>query len=196
MKTQEWHFTDKAGWNAGPWVNEPDKRQWLDEPSGLPCLIVRGPHGGLCGYVGVSTDHPFHGLSYSATASIDKIVAGKLLNDRGVFDLYESDLIAGELRIEAIISCHGGLTYADGCQHSEHGICHVVDPGEPDDTWWFGFDCAHAGDFSPAYEGLYSAASLGMPTGWGGVVEYRNVDYVTAECQSLASQLSMIKDQL
>lgn len=38
---------------------------------------------------------------------------------------------------------HGGLTYADKCHRH---ICHVPKPGEPDDVWWLGFDCAHAGD--------------------------------------------------
>jgi len=59
MKTREWHFREgKADWGDGPWVEEPDKMQWQDERTRLPCLIVRGPSGALCGYVGVSEGHP------------------------------------------------------------------------------------------------------------------------------------------
>ena len=55
MKTLEYNFVDKSTWGPGPWQDEPDKRQWLDQfirriqllsnitiPSmSLPCLIVR-----------------------------------------------------------------------------------------------------------------------------------------------------------
>lgn len=53
----------------------------------------------------------------------------------------------GYEEIESQIGAHGGLTYAEKC--AGH-ICHVAKPGEPDDVWWFGFDCAHAGDLMPS----------------------------------------------
>lgn len=52
---------DKATWQRGEWDQEPDKIQWKDDATGLPCLIVRGPHGALCGYVGVAPGHPLFG---------------------------------------------------------------------------------------------------------------------------------------
>lgn len=64
MKTIEYTFKDKSRWGEGPWQQEPDKKQWRDEATGLPCLIVRGPHGALCGYAGVPAGHPFFGVSY------------------------------------------------------------------------------------------------------------------------------------
>lgn len=42
---------------------------------------------------------------------------------------------------------HGGATYAAACAHR---VCHVPAPGESDNVWWFGFDCAHAGDLTPS----------------------------------------------
>lgn len=54
METIEYRTADKSQWGEGPWTAEPDKRQWRDEATGLPCLIVRGPHGAFCGYVGVA----------------------------------------------------------------------------------------------------------------------------------------------
>ncbi len=58
MKT--WTTVDKSGWpERGAWDNEPDKAQWIDETTNLDCLIVRGPLGALCGYVGVPESHPY-----------------------------------------------------------------------------------------------------------------------------------------
>ena len=50
MDTREYQTIDKATWGDGPWLTEIDKRQWQDERTGLPCLIVRNESGGnLCG---------------------------------------------------------------------------------------------------------------------------------------------------
>jgi len=79
--------------------------------------------------------------------------------------------------IDGEVRCHGGITYSDEC--SDH-ICHVPEPGQPDDVWWFGFDCAHLSDFIPGHfmRGLRSASGI-----------YRNVAYVKDEVKSLAEQL-------
>src|SRR5262245_28942541 len=115
MKTIEYRWIDKEKWARGPWDQEPDKVQWSDLETGLPCLVVRHPRlGNWCGYVGVSEDHPWFGQAY-----------------------YDE---------QVKIRCHGGLTYSNFCQPSdkEHGICHVVESGESDKVWWFGFDCCHS----------------------------------------------------
>lgn len=81
------------------------------------------------------------------------------------------------------VDVHGGLTYSNHCQ--ENGpICHVPAPGEPDDVWWFGFDCAHARDMIP---GL-SVGLLGQ-----GADVYRDLRYVRAECEELARQLKAME---
>jgi hypothetical protein len=41
MKTKQWNNCDKSYWGEGPWQHEPDKMQWTDDDTGLPCLIVR-----------------------------------------------------------------------------------------------------------------------------------------------------------
>jgi hypothetical protein len=52
---------DRTNWPSGPWDSEPDRIEWrMSEPPGYPCLIVRGPLGALCGYVGVPPGHPAH----------------------------------------------------------------------------------------------------------------------------------------
>jgi hypothetical protein len=61
-------------------------------------------------------------------------------------------------------------------------ICHVPLPGRPARVWWFGFDCAHFGDQSPAY------AARDMPSFSDGA--YRDLAYVEAECAAMARQLA------
>lgn len=90
---------DKAEWARGEWSGEPDKIQWMDEGTGLPCLIVRGPVGALCGYVGVPEGHPFHGLGYSSCRH------GACPDKRDYCDHTP----------ESILRAHGGVTFAGGC---------------------------------------------------------------------------------
>lgn len=110
---------DKSEWGNGPWVDEPDKKQWRDEETGLPCLIVRNVHvsGALCGYVGVPKGHPYYGWDYDALCGVD--VHGGLT-------------FANKCQEE---------------QNDFEGICHKNDTD--DDIWWLGFDCAHCYDLVP-----------------------------------------------
>lgn len=83
------------------------------------------------------------------------------------------------------VSVHGGLTFSDKCmphEMSEPKVCHLVEDGEDDNVWWLGFDCAHGGDFCPAYHIRESRAHF----------EYRTVEYVKKECADLAQQLAAI----
>jgi hypothetical protein len=162
METKEYRTIDKSAWPRGPWDQEPDKVQWKDEATGLPCLIVRAPHGGLCGYVGLAEGHQYFGKGYD----------------------------------DVPVEVHGGLTFADKCQphaSEEKGICHVPGPGEADHVWWFGFDCAHAGDRNPAYEYLLAGQKDRYPhhCPWNesGYDEYRDLTYVKSQVAALARQL-------
>jgi hypothetical protein len=64
MEHKTWTTTDKSTWGDGPWQQEPDKEQFTDEVTGLPCLIKRNHFGALCGYVGVAEGHPWFGKGY------------------------------------------------------------------------------------------------------------------------------------
>jgi hypothetical protein len=68
MDTIEYTTFDKSNWGAGPWQHEPDKVQWADPTTGLPCLIVRNRLGALCGYVGLAQAHCFFGVAFSDVA--------------------------------------------------------------------------------------------------------------------------------
>ena len=89
-----------------------------------------------------------------------------------------------------MLDVHGGITFAAFCRESaieERGICHVPDAGEPDRVWWFGFDCSHCDDISPAYQ--WSFGSLSFHD-----AQYRNVAYVQSECAKLAQQLAALNE--
>lgn len=170
METIEYTTFDKGGWGEGPWQTEVDKRQWRDAATGLPCLIVRNRMGSLCGYVGVSKEHPAHGLHYSSPE-------------------HDSDglpfpVTSAQQALEAIC-VHGGLTFSKGCGHGDESvdICHIPDPGEPDNVHWFGFDCGHYMDLSPGLG--YQEHRSPFPAS-----VYRDIDYVARDCARLAQQLA------
>lgn len=79
------------------------------------------------------------------------------------------------------VSVHGGLTYGDRCTGK---ICHQPQPGETDEIWWLGFDCAHAFDLVP---GLVVRLPGILRESLGG--EYRTIEYVEGEVNQLAEQL-------
>lgn len=170
---RESRHIDKSTWGDGPWQAEPDKIQWTDETTGLPCLAVRTPRSGnWCGYVGVAEEHPAFGLDYEE--------ANKLAE--GDEDDYRWFRV------------HGGLTFSDFCQEGdeETGICHVAQPGQPERVWWLGFDCAHCDDLSPATfvtaGKQYQQIMLSNPR-----YAYRTLEYVQAECANLAAQLRVVE---
>jgi len=93
----------------------------------------------------------------------------------------------------ADIDAHGGLTYSAKCYGD---ICHVPKPGEPDDVWWFGFDCAHAMDLAPGLEAIEMSIPAirkrreehPVPDRYRDV--YRDMAYVRKETEKLAEQLA------
>jgi hypothetical protein len=66
---------------------------------------------------------------------------------------------------------HGGLTYADNHAPNE----------KPDGQWWFGFDCAHAGDFVPGIDRWPESKD-----------QYRDIEYVRREVKQLAASLARV----
>jgi len=120
METLQYTYLDKSEFGPGPWDNEPDKVQWPDRQTGLPCLAVRHQTlGNWCGYVGVAESHPYFRKDYD-----DELV---------------------DIKAHGGLTFSGLCAHDD----KEHGICHNPAPGEPDRVWWFGFDCAHAYDYAP-----------------------------------------------
>lgn len=91
------------------------------------------------------------------------------------------------------VDVHGYLTYEGPCQGTDdeaHGVCHVPEPGSPDDVWWFGFDCAHLDDLIPSTVRVFTAAGLSIDN-----AVYRNVPYVRGQVESLARQLITLEKE-
>jgi hypothetical protein len=125
MKT--WHSMDKTGWKPGPWIDEADKAQWIDPETNLDCLIVRSRSGALCGYVGISCEHPFYEKHYDKIPEINEPHGGLTYAD---FCQEEMD--------------------------PSKGICHIPENERPVKVWWFGFDCAHFSDYIPVRYSMFS----------------------------------------
>jgi hypothetical protein len=69
---------------------------------------------------------------------------------------------------------HGGLTFSDFIRENDSGT-----PG----LWYFGFDCAHAGD---VVKGIRGFSSIPGST-------FKDLDYVKVEIASLATQLKALE---
>lgn len=121
MDTKSYTTLDRSGWGSGIWDGEPDKVQWPDAVTGLPCLAVRTVMGHWCGYVGVTAPHPLYEIQCRDCPNLN---------------------VHGGITFAA--ACDFG---AD----ESHSICHLPGPGESDRVWWLGFDCAHAFDHIPGH---------------------------------------------
>lgn len=169
MKTIQYHdVRDRSRWEQTHIIPKDehtlDKQQWFDEESGMPCLMVRN-HGGVwCGYVGVNSNHPLYGIGYGEAYD-------------NALPKADSDMLNA-----ANNAAHAELTFSSKCapDDKEHGICHIVEEGEDDNVWWFGFDCGHSYDASPSYR---------MTTGPDLV--YRTKAYVEDVCRNLAKALTL-----
>ena len=166
--TQLFANPDRHPRGHGPWTGEADKVGWIDQHTGMACIILRRSNGTLSGYVAVTPNHPLHG--------------------------YRHDAIPGALEILV----HGGLSYAEPCEETRPeriSVCHVRIRKTPkvtrklfedEDLWWFGFDTDHAYDFVPA--------EPRRPT--SDAKAYRNQDYVYRECIKLAAQLYRVETDI
>jgi hypothetical protein len=128
MDVRTWSFPGLHPPGDGPWQDEPDRVEWFDEATGLPCVIVRNHVGVLCGYVGVPRRHLLYG------------------------ELHGRHHLALDVRV------HGGLTFSgpipspgDVNSIEDATLSHVPGPGQLDDVWWFGFSCDQRGDLMPYF---------------------------------------------
>ena len=162
---EELHVVDKTTWAEGPWKDEPDKVVWVDEATGLDCMIVRhDEYGHFCGYVGVAEPHPAFGKDYDA---IDVDVHGGLT--------FAAACAPEPLRPTG-------------------GICHTAQPGRPEHVYWLGFDCGHFMDYQPGMRAILRALGVddfhrGLDLG-PFTPTYKPLGYVIDEVERLAKQLA------
>ncbi len=87
---------------------------------------------------------------------------------------------------EVELSAHGDLTYSDFCYRH---ICHTPLPGEEEDVYWFGFDCAHGFDLVPAREARRKSALHNLYSEVKPWRTYKTIDIVKIWVEDLADQL-------
>lgn len=135
----------------------------------LPIIITEHPEMlHLCGYVGVPKGHPWFGIEYN------QCLEG-CPGEPNQFTPSITSWFCDHEKPETVTEVHGGLTYSS------------MGDGEylPEGYWWFGFDCAHAGDYVPGLAGLRISLLVGV---------FRDKDYVEHECRNLAKQLYMVAE--
>ena len=151
----------------GEWETEPhDWGSWVDDETGLVCLIRRNHSGAWCGYVIVPPGHPIFAQS---PASDD--------------DAYHDDLTTG---CPVWLDVHGGVTFDGHLRCDPAGVRgHAV-----------GFDCAHSRDVVPRYAGdRYFGGSSGEYRTTGFAVEQVTaLAKQIAEYQPIAQLISGTSD--
>lgn len=155
-------IVDRTGWDAGPWDDEPDRIQWTDEATGLPCLILRNRHGAWCGYVGVALDHPWARAELGSDIPAD--IHGGVTYHAGC----DGDPQAGICHIPEPGQPDHAFWIGFDCQHA-----YDYAPGS----------AAREREYMPKH----LCTTLGADR-FGGRVEYRDERYVRAEVRKLAAQ--------
>jgi len=163
------------------------------EYKGYRCVVVFQRMGHRCGYVGITNEHPLHGVGYGDKAEVLKKsdIENQPIGNRGIIPLMCMDNESEEITPDCYFNVHGGITYAGGGE---------TYPVESDNLWWFGFDCAHYDD-SPDYykakeyqleneDSLNRLIEIDNMYHTDGVI--RTQEYVEQECKNLADQLGMI----
>lgn len=178
-----------------PWTGEPDELDFTDKATGYPIAMRRNRVYAWCGYVGVPPSHAWHGKQLShrlpapegfRTTACDIDALGVLTVFFTAFALEE-----GQVCLVSLVPCHRGMSYAGPPHWGEDGRA----------SWWFGFDCAHAGDVRPRdlfSEPLMAFAAELLRDAPAAVQEalgrlrgekYRNVAYVRETCLRMAQEL-------
>jgi len=132
-------------------------------------LVNDGSHH--CGYVEINEGHPLFNKEYTEKCC-PQLPEGETIGRRGVIPLLCADMSAKLISADVYFNVHGGITFSGEFKNESKG-------------WWFGYDCAHAGDKMK----LPSLASFGD---FDGDV-WRDEAFCIAECEDLARQLAELK---
>jgi hypothetical protein len=177
----------KSEWGPGPWQDEPDRVEWNDERTGLACRIIRNMwSGNFCGYAGIPATHPYFGWGYDDDI---KLAPGDLkdatINDVGIVNAFFYAMTGGQkhgtIPLGMTLKAHNGLSFAGNLL------------GESSGLWFFGFDCGHAWDVTPALDMMLRRHLLNMPIPDR---QYRDVEYVKKEVTALAFQLRQLETRV
>ena len=181
---QIFHNPERKPDERGPWSDEADKIAWVDEETGLGCIILRQENGTLSGYVGIGTDHPLFGFQSDAVpVDISSKVHGTMTYGKECEVNRFAQEEYGEPRTERYTVCHVRMTKI---VRNYRTVQTTKDEFEHEDLWWLGFDTDHPGDLVPK-------------PGWDNKSKrsdvYRNQAYVYAQCIALARRLKGVVAQ-
>lgn len=174
-----------------PWEGEPD---WLRfRHLGLRCYIIRHRRGGhLCGYVEVPRSLLRKGVKMTSMFKLVRsmkgirrydLLTGAEMPPEDTFRYVNDHKWERKKKFKAInpereFSVHGGVTWFGTGIRGKYGRI----PGV-----LVGFDCAHGGDLTPSLE------QFDTQYGMGGT--YRTFEYVRNQCELLAAQIAVLKEQ-
>ena len=150
------------------------------------CVVLMNDFGTRCGYVGITKDHFLYAVKHSDRHEwLKRFKDGVMeqpIGKRGMIDVF-CEALADDDSISAgsLFNIHGGITYSNGGVDSKYPV--------KSDLWWFGFDCAHAGDGGDLskIKDPRTRASFSRCTFPGDVI--RTKEYVIEECKNLSDQL-------
>lgn len=138
---------------------------------GYRAYILALPMGHRCGYVEIPINSIFFNKRYDEKLPIPKsVLNNKVVGKRGVMSLLGFD---GEtITMEVLFDVHGSITF------SESSLM------DKTNSWFIGFDCAHAGDRPDP--SITKAIFADIDHGFG---EIRTLEYVELELKSLIDQI-------
>lgn len=95
---------------------------------GLKCVVITGPIGHRCGYVGIPKSHPLYGIGYHQSTAVLSDAAKQVRNGKiGKRGLIAVLCAAGDenrmTRPKFVFNVHGSLTFSGG---SEYGMPQVL----------------------------------------------------------------------
>ncbi len=168
------------------------EKDWVSD-SGYRCVVIMGSMGHRCGYVGIPSSHPLHGVDYSEEVpalehKIEEVLKGTIGKRSPIIVLIMAGKQDNEFaRPDFMFDVHGGLTYSGSMGMKPYPV-----PSEG--LWWFGYDCGHVGDardlatVEPKLREHYDQFTQ------DGVI--RSLEYNITECESLAKQLRELEPRL
>ena len=159
----------------------------IGEYEDLTAVVIMTDMGHRCGYVGIPSYHPLYGKSYNKGTKVLtrmlKRIKRSPIGKRGIISLFCWD--GKKASPEIVFNVHGGLTYSGGCSKDY--------PIKKKGTWWFGYDCAHAGDGKDL--SVVSDTIREIHEKFPHEDPIRSLEYCINECENLAKQLKAVTER-
>lgn len=156
-------------------------KYWVTE-AGLQAAIIFTRQKFYCGYVGVPKEHPLFEVPYgSDTPYLPKFGEDEMVGQRGVISLICSgDRLQSP---ELVFDVHGSLTFSNKWDKGD--IPELVDG-----LWYFGYDCAHAGDGEfPDVDGEGNIINDRLGFSYVSMDQPKSLEFNIEQCESLAAQI-------